>query len=223
MYQNNFIVRRRTLCVVRKKQSSKCKAQSAFTLVELLIVLAMISIIGLALFTTLSNGIRIWQRLNLAVAQEDINIFFERIARELRNTFEFSTITFQGDCDRIAFAAFVVTPGSIQPQGTDIGQVTYYYDKINRQLVREHKNYSQLYKGDMGFRQELLKDIDYLRFSYYFYDEKAREYLWIETWREDYLPLAVRIELGFDNEQQPNRITRSINLPLAQSWRQDST
>jgi prepilin-type N-terminal cleavage/methylation domain-containing protein len=219
MYQNNLVVRCAS-CVVRKKQSSKYKAQSAFTLVELLIVLAMISIIGLAIFTTLSNGIRIWQRLNLTVAQEDINIFFERIARELRNTFEFSTIKFQGDCDRIAFATFVVTPGSSQPQGTDIGQVSYYYDKMNRQLVKENRNYSQLYKGDTGIRQELLKDIDYLRFSYYFYDEQAREYLWLETWQEDYLPLAVRIELEFDNEQQPNRIIRSINLPLAQSWRQ---
>jgi len=197
--------------------SRRSDIKLGFTLIELLVVLAMVSIIGLAIFTTLSNGIRIWQRLNQTVGQEDINIFFERIARELRNTFEFSTIRFSGENHQIAFAAFLTAPGVSKPQQSGIGQLVYYYDRASKQLIKEEKNYSQLYKGDSGAKQELLKQINSLEFSYYYYDQESREYLWLPVWQEDYLPLAVRIELEFDNGKQLENITRSIDLSLAQS------
>ena len=189
--------------------------KTSFTLIELLIVLAMVSIIGLAIFTTLSNGIRIWQRLNQSVAQEDVNIFFERIAGELRNTFQFSIVNLHGEIDQITFNTFVVTPGSSLPQETGIGQVVYRFDKSNKQIIRERRNYSQIYKGSGGSRQELLSGIDSLSFNYYFYDQQAREYVWLEEWQEDNLPEAVRIELEFDDGQQSRSIIRSITLPTA--------
>jgi hypothetical protein len=177
----------------------------------------MFSIIGLAIFTTLNNGIKIWQRLNQTVGQEDINIFFERIARELRNTFAFNTIRFSGENHQIAFATFLTAPGVSQPQQSGIGQVVYYYDRANKQLIKEQRNYSQLYKGDSGAKQELLKQINSLEFSYYYYDQESREYLWLPVWQDDYVPQAVRIKLEFDDGKQLKNITRSIDLPLAQS------
>ena len=192
--------------------------KKGFTLIEMLIVLAMLSLIGLAIFATLSNGIRIWQRLNQAVGQEDINILFDRIARELRNTFEFSTIKFQGEEDKVAFATFITTPGSYQPQETGIGQAIYYYNKTSRQLTREKRNYTQIFKGEGGTKEELLKDIDSLKLSYYFHDEERREYLWQEAWHREGLPLAVRIELELHNGSQNKKITQTINIPIAQSF-----
>jgi prepilin-type N-terminal cleavage/methylation domain-containing protein len=191
--------------------------KKGFTLIEMLIVLVMLSLIGLAIFTTLSSGIRIWQRLNQRVGQEDVNIFFERIASELRNTFEFDTIKFQGEEDRVTFVTFVTTPGSIQAQETGIGEVSYFYDKPNRQLNKQVRNYSQIYKGDSGTKKELLKGIDSLTFSYYFYDQKIKEYFWQEGSQEGNLPKAVRIELEFNNGQQIRKIIRTIDLPVAQS------
>ena len=188
-----------------------------FTLVEILIVLVMLSIIGLTIFTTLNNGIRIWQRLNQVVNQEDINILFERIARELHNTFKYSTIKFLGEEAKISFATFITTVGSIQPQETGIGQAIYYYDDASRQLIREKRNYAQIYKGMSGSKEKLLKDVESLKLSYYFYDQEHGEYLWQEEWQEEGLPSAVRIELQFQNGQKSEKIIRTINIPINQS------
>ena len=180
-----------------------------FTLLEMLIVIVIFSLIGLAIYGTLSNGIRIWQRVNQAVAQEDINIFFERFAGELRDCFEFSTIKLQGKEDEIIFATMVTTPGS----GTGVGQVIYQYDKNAGGIIQEKRDYSQIYKGKSGFRRELLTGVDYLKFSYYFYDEDEKEYLWQQEWQEDGLPKAVRIELGFNKDDQDEKIIRTIDIP----------
>jgi prepilin-type N-terminal cleavage/methylation domain-containing protein len=223
-------------CVVRKTQYAKRNTQNAFTplqrkldsrikfsfvtgftFIEMIIVLAMLSVVGLAIVTTLGNGIKIWQQLNLAVAKEDINIFFERIARELRNTYEFSTISFYGQMHEVSFPAFVVTLGSSLPQETGIGRIVYSYDKTTGELTREKRNYSQIYKGKSGSRQRLLNDIGSLNFSYYFYDQKQKEYMWLEEWQQAGLPLAVRIELEFNNGYQSERIIRTIGIPIAQS------
>ena len=208
-----------------ERMKVKDKLGWGFTLIEMLIVLAMFSLIGLAIFTTLSNGVRIWQRLNQTIAQEDVNIFFERFARELRNTFEFDTIKFQGQADKVVFASLVTTPGSSQGQRQrqehememGIGQLTYSYDKTTGQLIREKRDYSQIYTGDDGSQRELLKDIDSLKFIYYLYDEKKKDYVWQEEYLSEGLPLALRIELEFNDEQKSKSIIRTIEIPVTPS------
>jgi hypothetical protein len=183
----------------------------------MLIVLAMFSLIGLAIVATLSNGIKIWQRLNQANRHEDINIFFDRFAKELRNTFRFTTIKFRGEEDKIDFAAFVTTPGSSRAQESGIGEVSYSYDKKKKQLSRQARNYSQIYKGETGRGEVLFEDVESARFNYYFYDDQEKEYVWLEDWQiEEALPLAVRIELEFENGQQNEKIIRTVDIPISQ-------
>jgi hypothetical protein len=195
-------------------------SKKGFTFVEMLITAAMLSLVGLAIFATLNNGISIWQQLNQAVGQEDINIFFERIARELRNSFEFETINFQGGTDRLSFATFVTTIGSSLPQEMGIGEVSYIYDEGSDLLIRQKRNYTQIYQGEEGFAQWLLKDIASLKFSYYFYDADRKEYFWQEEWLQEGLPLAVRIELESKNGQETERIIRTIDIPASQFRKQ---
>ena len=192
--------------------------RQGFTLIEMLIVLAMFSLIGLAVVATLSNGIKIWQRLNQVNKQEDINIFFEKFTSELRNTFRFNTIKFQGQKEKISFATFVTTPGSRQAQLTGIGEVTYSYDKKKKQLSKQVRNYSQIYKDEAGKNGVLFENVESVRFDYYFYNSEEKEYIWLEDWQiEEALPLAVRIELEFENGRQSEKITRTIDIPISQS------
>ncbi|MFH1578368.1 MAG: type II secretion system protein GspJ [Candidatus Omnitrophota bacterium] len=190
---------------------------TGFTLIEMLVVLTMFSLIGLAIFTTLANGINIWQRMNQTVKQDDINIFFDRIAGELRNTFEFSTIGFQGNQDKIAFVTLVTTEGPGGFYETGIGQVAYFYIKGDEQLNKRVRSYSQTFEGDSGNNQTLLDDVRSLEFAYYFYDQKAKEYLWQEECIGEGLPLAVRIKLELRSDQQIEMIIRTIDIPVRQS------
>ncbi|MFH1339460.1 MAG: type II secretion system protein GspJ [Candidatus Omnitrophota bacterium] len=193
------------------------RAQAAFTLIEMLIVLAMFSLIGLAVVSTLSSGIKIWQRLTRAERQEDINIFFDRFAKELRNTFKFTAIKFRGEKDRIAFAAFVTTPGSSLAQESGIGEVDYSYGKSGRELSKQVRNYSQIYEGGSGSSRVLFTEVESVKFEYYFYDDKEKEYFWLEEWGlQDEPPLAVRVQLEFRNGQQSEKVTRTIDIPISQ-------
>ena len=68
------------------------KSRTGFTLVELVLVTAMLSVVGLAAYSAFSNGIRLWKRVNEEVIQEDINMFFVKISRDLRNLSRYSGI-----------------------------------------------------------------------------------------------------------------------------------
>ena len=188
-----------------------------FTFIEMIIVMGMLSVIGVAIFTTLSNGINIWNRLNQAVTQEDINIFFDRFSSQLRNALNFSTIEFKGDKHEISFASIVTTPEKVQSQNTGIGQVTYTYNKSKKTITRQVKNYSQLHKRHKGLQQELLGNIHFFEFNYYSYNKKLKEYFWQdEWWRQEGLPLSVRIELEFQDDKEYKNIIRTIDIPIAQ-------
>ncbi|MBU1871511.1 MAG: prepilin-type N-terminal cleavage/methylation domain-containing protein [Candidatus Omnitrophica bacterium] len=201
---------------VRKRFSNG----AGFTLIEMLVVLSMFALIGLTLFSTLNNGIKIWQRLNQTVKQEDVNLFFDRFSTELRNSFKFKTIEFRGNKEQINFPTLAASSlqGSMVIRG--ISEVSYSFDKAGQELSKELRTYSQIYKGESGSNQKVLKDIDSLKFTYYYYDEDIEEYAWLEDWQSQNLPLAVRIELGFyidADEYELQTITRTIDIPVSQS------
>ena len=83
-----------------KKGYSK---KGGFTLIEILMVTALLSVIGLSLFSVFNSGISVWQRLTQEVIAEDVNLFFEKISSDLQSTFLFSEISFQGKEDEISF------------------------------------------------------------------------------------------------------------------------
>jgi prepilin-type N-terminal cleavage/methylation domain-containing protein len=187
-----------------------------FTLLEMLIVLVLVSLVGLVIASTLSNGIKIWQRLNQSVEQEEINIFFEYLTGELHSTFAFSTIGFQGAEDKVSFATIVTSKNLGCVQTGAVGEVVYVYDEISKQLTKEERDYSQIYKGTSGSKRDLLKNLESLKFSYYFYDKEMDEYIWAEEWEEEGLPLAIRVELEFGDGRKIKKITRTIDIPISQ-------
>jgi len=81
------------------------KQSKGFTLIELLIVTVILAVIAGAIFATFSAGIKIWQRTNEMLPQEDINIFSARLERDLRNVIKFSNLNFTGKEEKISFPA----------------------------------------------------------------------------------------------------------------------
>ena len=187
----------------------------SFTLVEMLIVLSMVSLIGIAIYGTLSNGVRIYKRLSQAEGQEGIAVFLDRFAYELRNTFPDNAIIFQGEERLLSFATRVATAGSSLPQENTIGQVSYSYNKKDKQLEKITRNYSQLYKDRRTIEKELLSGINSFKFCYYSYDQSRQEYIWQERWHQTGIPLAVRIELEYIQDDDSLVFTKTINIPIA--------
>lgn len=194
-----------------------------FTLVEILLVTVTLSIIALAVYTTFDNGIKLWKKMTQDVLQEDINIFFSKISDDLRNSFRYSGIEFSGSEDSIAFAIPIkfIIQGKVE---NGIGQAGYFFDKRTNSINRIQTNYSQLYLDKSGPVRQLVNDIKSLNFQYYCYDPRQEEYLWVDAWNEEqvpleikideHLPLAVKIEVESDDNNESGKFTKVVTIPV---------
>ncbi|MCM8796060.1 MAG: prepilin-type N-terminal cleavage/methylation domain-containing protein [Candidatus Omnitrophica bacterium] len=194
-------------------RKSNYRYLAAFTLIEMLIVSAILSVVGLAIYATLNNGIKIWQKVNTPLPEEDLNIFFDRFSLELRNSFKFTGINFSGTKEMLEFPTLV---NSLRLQKRTVGKVIYIYEPQNQILNRYQLDFAGVYMGEtnLTFRQSL-RNIKSLRFQYYFYDKDKKEYLWQDEWLKEDLPLAVRLELEFDNGKESKKFTKTVNIPTS--------
>ena len=183
---------------------------AGFTLIELMITAVMIAVISLAIYATLNNGIKVWQKINKPLPEEDLNIFLSKFAKDLRGTFKFSGIQFLGKEDRLELAALI---NSQNLKSISIGKIVYSYNYEQGTLKRETSDYSQIYSGENIISQESLKNIKSLSFKYYFYDIEKKEYVWYDEWKNQSLPLAVRLECESLGENEPFKIIKTVNIP----------
>ena len=190
----------------------KRKNKNGFTLIELLIVTALLAVISLAIYATFNSGVKIWQRVNKQIPEEDLDIFLEKFALDLRNSFKFNGFNFLGEEKRFEFPTLVNSPGMNKKT---VGKVIYLYDSESNIIKRNLLDFSQIYNGEEGTAQELLKNVKSLKFRYYLYDKEKKEYLWQDEWLKEDLPLAVRIELEFGNGTEIRKFTKTVNIPVS--------
>lgn len=192
-------------CISRKK------FKKGFTLIELCLVSLIASVIGLAVYFTFSNGMRIWQKANQKAAEEDLDIFFDRFALDVRNCLKFSGLEFSGAPERLELVSRVV---SLYLKNKTIGRVAYFYEPKKRALFREEKDLSQIFEGKQGVVKEVLENLNSLKFGYYFYDKEKKEYVWLEETAPEGLPLAVRIEFELSTQSSSGRFVRTVSIPI---------
>ncbi|MDD5466093.1 MAG: prepilin-type N-terminal cleavage/methylation domain-containing protein [Candidatus Omnitrophica bacterium] len=193
-------------------QSIRRRNKEAFTLVELLIVTALLAVVSLAIYATFNNGIKIWQKINEQAVEEDLDIFFEKFVLDLRNAFKFSGYNFSGKEKQVEFITLV---DSQRMQKNTVGKVIYLYDPESRIISRSSLDYSQIYEGSAGLTQQLVRNVESLRFQYYFYDQGIKEYLWLDEWSKDGLPLAVRVELSLGQGRQSSEFVKTVSIPVS--------
>lgn len=193
-------------------QLTNWKTEKGLTLIELLIVTAILSLVSLTIYSTFNSGIKIWQRVNRKISEEDLGIFFDKFASDLRNSFKFTGLNFSGRDDIIEFPTLV---NSLTLHKRTVGKVIYFYDSGTKILSRKQKDFAQIYNDEEGSIQQLIKNIKSLKFQYYLYDEEKKEYIWQDEWSNEELPLAIKIELGFDDGVQINNFTQTVSIPVS--------
>ncbi|MBN1872381.1 MAG: prepilin-type N-terminal cleavage/methylation domain-containing protein [Candidatus Omnitrophica bacterium] len=186
--------------------------KTGLTLVELLLVSALLAVIALSAYSVFSSGIKIWMGVTRLTPYEDINIFFDKLSTDIRNAFMYNGIGFLGERDKFEFATLVT---SSRMEMRTVGKVIYSYDSMGERLTREERDYSRVYDDDEGLITESLANVNSLSFSYYAYDDTIEKHIWKDSWQSDEksLPLAVRITLEIKDERQSIEITRTISIP----------
>lgn len=173
----------------------------AFTLVELLIAVAIFSVISIAIYSTFSSGMFVLRRVkNIDLAQQRILLKTERLSRELREQPACRKQLFQGDKTKISFCAYI---------DNFPYRLTYYYDRSTLALKRSAEKLDEIIDQDgnldPGFHSAsgsiFLPKVEEVRFSYLYLDLKKNAYLWTDQWEQEYLPFAVKFVI-FSQKQK---------------------
>jgi hypothetical protein len=189
---------------------------SAFTLVEVLLVSALIAGISLAVFSCLSNGLKLWDRSRVLMVEEDVSFFMDRLASELRNSFPFSTLAFTGEERALSFPTVVTSKmdraGSRASEGyaEGLGMVQYVFDTSSGNLFRSQANYAQaLHNSWAGARIVCagLRDIHFRYFTAGSSDYRSSQ------GTGDVFPAGIEIELLFMSGSQEKKLRRYIAIP----------
>ena len=193
------------------------KRDRAFTLIEVLISSAIISLVAIGIYSAFASGISVWKRSNESRAYErKIIRFFDRLTRELRNTFKISSIAFEGTGDSVAFPALIESITDEGEQRFEIGKISYSLNEDNT-LCKQKEMYSELFQEEREVEcEELIKEVFELKFSYCFLDNITGEYKWKDEWvegQQDSIPKAVKIELLLEEDQEESKFIKTILIP----------
>lgn len=192
------------------------RATNAFTFVEVLLVITLMTVIAIAIYNGIANGIKVWNKAYQVVKEEDVLVFFEKITRDLRNAASFSQINLKGTRSSISFATIVRTPADPKTEARgeyidQIGKVEYAFDKLRQQVVRRQGNYSEALRNSFGKEDLLMEHVSAVEFRYLYKTQKGYE------WKdkiEIVIPSSVYVAIEFGGKRNKRKMSKMINLPV---------
>ncbi|OGX07473.1 MAG: hypothetical protein A2Z88_07210 [Omnitrophica WOR_2 bacterium GWA2_47_8] len=191
---------------------------SAFTLVEILLVVSLVTMISLTLYNAFSNGLKLWSRSQHLSVEEDIAIFFEKINEELDNSYAFSKFYFKGRTNSFAFPSRVNVWQKSQGKDAAIkepGMIEYFFDPLSDDLYKRESNYGVAIERKFSGEDRLIfSKIKSVGFKYFLRDSEGRLF---STQITDEMPRGVRIDVTFlDGQGQEKNLSKLIFMPMAQ-------
>ncbi|MCK4993799.1 MAG: hypothetical protein KAS13_01965 [Candidatus Omnitrophica bacterium] len=208
-------------------KNNQCKHKSisgisdkGLTFIELLLATIMLSVLSIALYGMLSNGIIIWQKVNQQTPQIDINLFTKKLEIELRNCVYFKKIPFLGHENMFSFPALVNVPVDEGGFSKGIGKVTYSFNAQEKTIDRNYIDYKFFNSLKSPIPRLLVSDVQELHFAYYFFSQDKQQFFWVDSWPppdvkeliSDY-PQAIRITMAIDMGRTTQTRTKTINIP----------
>jgi len=176
-------------------RQARC-ARGGFTFIEVLVVVTLFSIIGVALFQSFSMGLKVWKRASRPnFSYRKAVLTLERMARELRQMRGYPDTSLQGLSDELSFAS--VVHGKVY---------NLTYDYRYQALYRRAKVLSAGW--DAGQEREAVPDVADVEFTYYGYDAPSTSYMFFDEWDGQLKgwPIAVRVMMDLEDETHLEKI-----------------
>jgi prepilin-type N-terminal cleavage/methylation domain-containing protein len=209
---------------------------SGFTLIELMIASVLTALAALVAYHAYHQGILIWKKGQESSNQDKAVMAMERISRDLKNTFSFSPIEFNGEETKITFPRLVYrydwlaanTEAGIEPVSSTaesfvplplITKMTYEYNQSEEKLsrleeVHAYPDLEELKVNPDGMKKEtsrvLLEDVEILKFSYAI--TKTPELSFSSNAIKSGIPYAIKIELKL--KSMKDVLTRTLIIPI---------
>ena len=195
------------------------KGRSGFTLLELLVTVSLMALVAGATMAVLGGVFHVWDRAqNRGMFEQELQISFEAIQRDLHNARPFRLIPFKGSYDTFSFPILMETVWEDGSSVREVGRQAFFFDGYKRQLCRTKHSYRGLKARSVkqGGRS-VLSGIDRLRFAYYVLDPSTLSYAWRDSCESEEPPLAVKIDVGYHvaSNEKFARKTFIVHLPTA--------
>lgn len=187
---------------------------SGFTLIEVIVVLVITASIGLAVYTTFAQGVRLWTRASKDRIEWRMDLFGEQMIEGLRNAFRDPKWPFRGTSKELLMASRDLQGES----GLSKGKPAYFrytYEAAAKAIGLQQFVLEDILAARAMSRKSavLLQGVLSLEFQFYGYDARAKVYRWHSQWNKDCFPETVKITIH--HEQMDQRAwTRLIRMPL---------
>ena len=184
-----------------------------FTLIELLVAASIVAVLGLAIVSTFAAGLRAYGQLkNADIVEADVLLSFQKIEKDLKNTFYFSGIDFTGDKKEISFAGFIHGKSSI-------GRISYAFDPgAGGALIKTEQPFSGalLNKEFDSLDSKIIFFVKDLVFSYYCLNPETHQYGWSDSFNSaNGIPAQVRIKVVFQEGKNNVEREETVSIPVS--------
>ncbi len=187
------------------------------TLMEILIVVSLMSMLSLAIYKSLTNGLRVWERSNQMVVEEDILVFFDKMARDVKNAYRHSLVLFEGGMMTFAFPSVVSILPDVQsglPEDVfveQLGKVEYYYDTLHKTINRRQAGYGQALQRQFSPPRIMAQSVDRVRFLYYYLADQNEL---VSEKVLDTMPNGVEVIVKFSDAKGTRELKKYISIPI---------
>ncbi len=194
-----------------------------FTLVEMLIACALVSLVAGAVVATLAGGLRVWERVQaFGTRDQAIEIAFHQMRSDLRSAHRFEPIPFTGRSDTMSFPS-VIEMYQGEQSWEEVGQTTYLLDRRHRQLRRVRQPYRMMRRArasEGGIA--VLDHVERFQVRYYQLNAASGTYQWRGSCESAEPPLAVQVEIGCRAPGAQELTTRSLRVYIPTApWAED--
>lgn len=185
-----------------------------FTLVEMIVAVAITAFVGAAIFTTFAQGLRLWARATQDRGVWKIDLWGERLTEDLWNAFRDSRWIFRGTRTELFFASLRHEGGEALSKPVPVF-FHYRFDSSAGAVVSRQYAFEEMLAAaqkPLKTSEALLERVVFFELEFYGYDAKAKDYRWFSQWNKDCFPETVKITI----ETKPmnhRKWVRMIQMP----------
>jgi len=178
---------------------TRANKEKGFTLVEILISLAILAIIVASTFTIFRSASKSWQKGEIRSERyQNARSAISKISVEISQAVisSNSLCRFTGDKNKVSFISFVTTGSGI----FELSEVGFWLDGAKKLLMRNDEIDPDYDFTTYGHSDILSENVSKLEFSYF--DGRV----WTDTWSSDQalgvgLPKAVKVKIKVDDKK----------------------